>query len=398
MTRERADIKLRQQKGEQACEILAELDLDCWLVWVRETMQMADPAMNVLLGTDVIGQTVLLFTRDGERIAIAQHHGALGLPSELFDRIVPYTKGCGESLRRELARLDPRHIAVNFSRENEVADGLSHGMYFLLLDYLRETPYGDRLVSAEELIEKLRGRKLPEKVDRIREAIEITERIFDDLSDYLKPGQTEREIAVFVNARMKDHSVVSAWDPKYCPAVDAGPDKEFGHAGPTDNRTRPGHLLHFDFGVRARGYCSDLQRMVFFGSPESVPEEVRDAFNTIREAIVAAASFIRPGRLGYEVDAVARNIVLQNGYEEFQHGLGHQIGQFAHDGGTRLAPLWELFGERPKGVIEEGSAFTIELNVRTNKHGQVSLEEDVLITANGCLFLSHPQEKLICIG
>jgi hypothetical protein len=148
MTRERADIKLRQQKGEQACEILAELDLDYWLVWVRETMQMADPVMNVILGTDVIGQMALLFTSDGERIAIAQHHDALGLSSKLFDRIVPYTKGAGQSLRKELARLDPRRIAVNFSRENEATDGLSHGMYCPLLDYLRETPYGDRLVSA----------------------------------------------------------------------------------------------------------------------------------------------------------------------------------------------------------------------------------------------------------
>jgi len=226
----------------------------------------------------------------------------------------------------------------------------------------------------------------------------MTKRVFDELRAYLRLGQTEREIATLVNARMQALEVTSAWEPAYCPAVDAGPHKEFGHAGPTDEKTKPGHLLHFDFGVRHSGYCSDLQRMMFFGSPTSIPEDIQRAFDTVREAIIEAARFIRPGRLGYEVDAVARNIVLQNGYEEFQHGLGHQIGQFAYDGGTRLAPLWELFGERPKGAIEEGNVFTIELNVRTNEHGQVSLEEDVLITTNGCLFLSHPQEKLICIG
>jgi Xaa-Pro aminopeptidase len=254
------------------------------------------------------------------------------------------------------------------------------------------------LLSAEELIEKLRGRKLPQEIERIRRAIEMTERIFDELRSYLRPGQTEREIATFVNARMQALEVTSAWEPVVCTAVDAGPNKEFGHASPTGEKTKLGHLLHFDFGVRHNGYCSDLQRMMFFGPPESIPEEVRDAFNTVREAIVVAASFIRPGRLGYEVDAVARNIVLQNGCEGFQQGLGYQVGQFAHDGGTRLAPLWELFGERPKGAVEEENVFKIELNVRTNEHGQVSLEENALITTNGCLFLSHPQEKLICIG
>jgi len=232
------------QKGQQACALLEELDLDCWLVWVRETMQMADPVLDLVLGIDVIGQTALLFTREGERIAIAQHHDALGLPSELFDRVVPYTKGSGEPLRKELARLDPRRIAVNFSLENEAADGLTHGMYCLLLDLLHGTPYRDRLVSAEKLIEKLRGQKLPEEVDRIRKAIEVTERIFDDLYDYLNPAQTEHEIAAFVNARMQALGVTSAWDPAYCPAVDAGPDKEFGHAGPTDEKTKPAHLLH----------------------------------------------------------------------------------------------------------------------------------------------------------
>ena len=43
-------MSLEQEKSNQACEILKELDIDSWLVWVRETSQMADPVLELVLG------------------------------------------------------------------------------------------------------------------------------------------------------------------------------------------------------------------------------------------------------------------------------------------------------------------------------------------------------------
>jgi len=381
----------------QACSILAELDIDCWLIWVRETMQFRDPTLSLVLGMDVISPTGLLYTKDGERIAIAEAIDARGLPNVPFDRIVPYEKGIRAVLRDELARLDPEQVAVNYSTETVSADGLTVGMYRNLLENLDGTPYADRIISAAPIVERLTGRKLPEEVDRIGEAVRVTERIFDDLCELLRAGQSELEIAALVNDRMRDYGVTPAWDPAYCPAVDAGPDKIMGHAGPTEMRTRPGHLLHFDFGVRKNGYCSDLQRMYFFGKRSEIPDEVRHAFDTVRGAIEAAAEFLKPGRIGHEVDAVARQRISAGGYEEYAHGLGHQIGRFAHDGGMRLAPTWELFGQRSYGIVEEGSVFTLEPNAQTPNYGRVSIEEDVLVEGDGCRFLSTPHREIICL-
>jgi Xaa-Pro aminopeptidase len=179
--------------------------------------------------------------------------------------------------------------------------------------------------------------------------------------------------------------------------VDAGPNKAFGHAGPTSNRTKAGHLLHFDFGVRYQGYCADLQRMFFFGAPQEVPAEVRAAFNTVRDAITAASKSVRPGVRGHEVDAIARTFVQEQGYEEYQHALGHQIGQNSHDGSTILGPLWDRYGSSPKGLLEAGNVFTLELYAGTKDYGQVSLEEDILVTKSGCRFLSKRQTELVCV-
>jgi Xaa-Pro aminopeptidase len=389
---------LEQRKSHQACEILKELNLDLWLIWVRETSEMADPALRLVVGSDLVWQSALLYSKTGERVAIVGSLDAAGLePLKLFDRIVPYTKSIREALRDELQRFQPRQIAINYSRDNVSADGLTTGMRALLEEYLTGTPFVDRLVSAEPLVSRLRGRKTEQEILRIRRAVEITQRILTEVPSFVRAGQTEIEIYRLIRQRMQALGVADAWQASRNPAVDAGPNKLFGHAGPSANRTKAGHLLHFDFGVRYQGYCADLQRMFFLGSPQKVPPDVEAAFSTVRDAITAASEHIRPGVQGYEVDAVARTFVQDHGYEEHQHALGHQIGQNAHDGSTILGPVWDRYGSSPKGTLEAGNVFTLELYVTTKNHGQVSLEEDVLVTKTGCRFLSNRQTDLICV-
>jgi len=390
--------ELQKSKCKQASSLLKELEIDAWLIWVRETSQISDPVLDLISGGDVVWQTAFLFTRSGEKIAIVGNFDADGLRMQgLFDQVIPYTQGIKEELVRQLELYDPSKIAINYSTNDVAADGLTSGMHMILKDYLKGTPYVERLISAENLIQKLRGRKSSEEITRVRKAVEITEDIFKAAENFVKPGMTEIEIYNLFHMEMKKYSVTSAWNDDHNPAVDAGPTKRFGHAGPVDNKTKPGHLLHFDFGVRYNDYCSDLQRMFFFGKENEVPEQIQTAFDTVRDAIIAASDFIRPGALGYEVDGIARDFVIDAGYEEYQHALGHQIGRHAHDGGGLLGPRWERYGDTVIQPVEVGNIFTIELYVTTENYGQVSLEEDILITQNGCEFLSHPQKKLICI-
>ena len=385
---------LQHEKLEQLPPILRNATIDCWLVWVRETIQSPDPVLPLILGADLVWPSALLFTPDGERIAVVGRFDAVVIPNTLYTRVVPYAEGIAASLREELDRIAPQTIAINESKNDVAADGLTAGMKSLLVDALTSTPYADRLVSAEDVIGRLRGRKSPTEQERIRRAVQVTEEIYDELDGFLRVGQTELEIQRFVHRRMEQIGVGFAWQAVSNPAVDAGPDKPFGHGSPSENRTKSGHLLHFDFGVQANGYSSDIQRMYFFGTPDQVPEEIHLAFNTVRDAIQAGASALKPGVRGIEVDAAARTFVTDNGYPSFGHALGHQVGRFAHDGGTLLAPAWEQYGESPYGRIEPGNIFTLELHVPTRHYGQVSLEEDVLVTESGCEFLSHPQREL----
>ncbi|NWF96924.1 MAG: aminopeptidase P family protein [Candidatus Thorarchaeota archaeon] len=386
------------EKSEQACDILRELDIDIWLVWVRETSQMADPVLPLVFGGDLVWHSALVYCADGTRTAIVGDFDAAAVEeSGLFHKVVPYTKSIRDDLVSVLKDADPQKVAVNYSRNDVASDGLTVGMYETLREHLRDTPYVNRLVSAEGLITRLRGRKTNTEIERISRAVEITESILSEIAGRVGPGMTELQVYQTFHELMSRHGVSPAWSASHNPAVDAGPDKQFGHSGPTDRLLVPDNLVHFDFGVKWMGYCSDLQRMFFLGPPSRVPEEVRTAFDTVQEAIQRAAEFMRPGRLGHEVDSIARDFVRERGYEEYKHALGHQLGRAAHDGGTLLGPLWERYGDSPKGVVEVGNVFTLELYVTTREYGQVSLEEDILVTEDGCEFLSHPQRSLIHI-
>jgi Xaa-Pro aminopeptidase len=151
-----------------------------------------------------------------------------------------------------------------------------------------------------------------------------------------------------------------------------------------------------DFGVRVDGYVSDIQRSwyVLRDAETSAPQPVQHGFDTIRASIEAARKEIRPGAQGVNADAAARTVLAAGGFAEFPHGLGHQVGRVAHDGLALLGPPWEKYGKKPFVPIEEGMVFTIEPRLTVPGHGVVTIEEMVVVTANGAEYLSAPQTEL----
>jgi len=127
------------------------------------------------------------------------------------------------------------------------------------------------------------------------------------------------------------------------------------------------------------------------------PQEVQKGFDIIKDSIQMVADNIKPGVTGFDMDKIARNYITDKGYEEFPHGLGHQVGKEVHDGGAGLYPDWEKYGEAPFLKPEESQVFTIEPRLYVEGFGTATIEEEVVITGTGCKFLSKPQKELILI-
>jgi Xaa-Pro aminopeptidase len=151
-----------------------------------------------------------------------------------------------------------------------------------------------------------------------------------------------------------------------------------------------------DFGVKVDGYCSDLQRTFYvLEKGETVaPEEVQHGFQTIVTAIEKARQILKPGVQGLQVDSVARQYIVSQGFDEYPHGLGHQVGRFAHDGTALLGPPWEKYAGKPFEPVEVGMVFTLEPRLTIPGRGIVTVEEMVIVGDDGAEFLSEPQREL----
>jgi len=388
---------LIHSKLDQATHILDKLDIDLWLTFTRESAMLPDPALALIYNSNVTWRSVFLVSRTGKHTAIIGHFDADNVKSlNAYHWVIGYHKDLGTPLLIALKQYDPNLIGINYSENDVAADGLTMGNYHTLLGYLFDSPFTERLVSAERIIGALRGRKIQIEIDRIRQAVVTTEALFDEVEQIVYPGMTQQQIAVFIQDRIEDLGLDFAWDRQFNPLVTCGPDSIIGHAVPGDVKLERGHTLHIDLGVKQADYCSDLQRIwyVLKQDESEAPPEVRQAFSAVYGALKAGEAALRPGVPGWQVDAAAREYLLKAGYPEFMHAFGHLLGRAAHDGATVLGPRWERYTGICDLAVESGNVFTLELHVVVPGRGIVSLEENVLVTEEGVEYLSKPQTTL----
>ena len=393
-------IQIIKEKHDLLPGIMEENKIDCWIIFVRETSSNPDPIMGLLAGGDIVWKTAFIFTfKEGKftKIAIIGNGDANAEKRKgIWDEVIGYDNGFSSLLKTYIDKFNPKKIALNYSLDDVVSDGLSHGMYLNIEQIL--STHKEKFTSSKPLVHNVRGRKTKTEIDLVQKACELTEEINQIASKKIKVGMKETEIQEIFFEEMENQGVEEAWQRSCCPAIDAGPDKELGHDGPRDDlKIQKGHTLHNDFGVRLNGYCSDIQRMWFFGTEDEIPEELNHAFNSVRDAIKKASEYIKPGVTGHSVDTIARDYIVSQGYLEYPHALGHQVGTQGHDGGLLLGPLWERYGDVPRVLVEENNIFTLELEVTTKNYGMVSLEEDIVITKDGCRFLVPPQTKFLTL-
>ena len=392
---------LIREKIFQAVGILNEFDVDCWLTFTRETAINGDPTLPFLVDGDLTWHSALIVTKSGTTCAIVGQYDKKAVEDlGVYTDVIGYVEGITKPLQDWLRSLRPARIAVNYSRESEICDGLTHGMYLTLCGILAGIGMEANLVQADSIIGALRQRKSPAELGRIQKAIGATEEIFSEVAPFIRPGRTEREIAAFMKERANERKIPFAWDEKVCPAVFTGPDTAAAHYAPTDRKVEEGHILNMDFGLKMEGYCSDLQRTFYVRrkGESTAPDDVLRGFETIVRAIAGAREAMRPGVNGQLIDAIARAIVTQAGYDEFPHALGHQVGRFAHDGTALLGPAWEKYGKKPFALLEEGMVFTLEPRLTIPGRGIATVEEMVVVRSGGAEFLSTPQLALILAG
>lgn len=369
-------------KIEQVTTLLDENHIDCWVILTREG---GEKSIELLLEKEFIGESAFIFTKE-KKIAVVA-----GYDKDRVEdmEILTYKKGIKEVLPGVIKEISPQKIYMNFSQHDHTVDSLTHGLFLKFQKMLKEINFTGEIVSSEVFLEELRSVKTTEEIQRIKEAVKVTEEVFDELPTIVHEGITEREIVKKMEELTRRNGCELAWGD---PAVTFGLETELGHRISSDRKLKKDESIHIDFGVRYEEYCSDLQRVFYYG--KTPPDEMVKAFETIQKAQKESVKCITPGKKGYEIDAVARTIITGSGYPEYNHGLGHQIGREVHDGGCILGPLWERYEKNARKPIRKGNVFTIEPSI----HGGVNLGlEDDIVVKKGAEYMSHPQKEIIVI-
>lgn len=391
---------LVKEKVKQAARLLNEFGIDCWITFVRESAINGDPVLPFLVNADVTWHSAFIINSDGTTRAIVGLYDKMAIEDlGVYDLVEGFITGIKDPFLNYMRLINPSKIAINFSKGSEICDGLTYGMYLTLHEFLSEIGYQDRLVSSEKIVSALRERKTTFEIETMKKSIRHTEEIFDKVSGFIKPGVTEAQIAEFMRKEVIKREIGFSWDESVCPSVFSGPDTADAHYGPTGRLVEKGHILNMDFGVKVENYVSDMQRTFYILKDDETeaPAHVQKGFDTIVNSIEKARQAMKPGVPGFMIDAVCRSYIVEQGYEEFLHALGHQVGRFAHDGTALLGPKWEKYAQKPMQLLEEGMVFTLEPRLTVEGCGVATIEEMVVVTSTGAEFLSIPQKEPILI-
>lgn len=245
-----------------------------------------------------------------------------------------------------------------------------------------EKQVGVPVVPVTGWVETLRQVKEAEEIERIRHAQELTDAAFEHILGIVRPGVSEREIAIEIECFMRRNGS----DGVAFPAIVAsGPNSAFPHAAVTDRCVETGDAVVVDFGARVRGYCADMTRTFVVGR---APERLREIYEVVRAANLAGVRALRPDAIGSDVDAVGRGVIADAGLGEyFGHGLGHGVGVEVH----------ELPGVGPRSdkPIPDSSVVTVEPGVYVPGFGGVRIEDLAVVDASGATVLTRSTKDLL---
>ncbi|AZR73559.1 Xaa-Pro dipeptidase [Anoxybacter fermentans] len=259
----------------------------------------------------------------------------------------------------------------------------SQGMtFFDYQQYINQIGDIAELVPLDGLVEELRLIKDEEEIEMIKKAAEIADAAFEHIQSFIKPGVTEVEVALELEYFMKKMgSQKNAFDF----IIASGPRSSLPHGVASDRVIQSGEFLKMDFGAVYNGYHSDITRTVVVGEPN---EKMIEIYNIVKEAQQSVLDQIKAGMTTKEADAIARNIIAEAGYgSNFGHGLGHGIGLEIHEG-PRVSFKEEV-------ILKENMVITVEPGIYIPQWGGVRIEDDVVITKDGCRVLTSATKELI---
>ncbi len=247
---------------------------------------------------------------------------------------------------------------------------------------LREAFPNSQIVETNEVVELLSAVRDEEEIDAVRRAAAITDKVFEKLTELIKPGVTESQISAEITYH---HKVFGAERNAFEPIVASGLRSALPHGIASNKVIEKGDFVTCDMGGFVDGYASDATRTYVVGKPSAKQKEV---YQIVYEAQCTAEEAVAPGVKACDIDSIARNIISKAGYGQyFTHSLGHGLGHVVH--------AYPRLSYVSKSKLEPGNIVTVEPGIYIHDFGGVRIENDIVVTTNGHEVLNKFPKELI---
>jgi Xaa-Pro aminopeptidase len=356
---------------------------------------MDEAGMDVLLATSKHNVQYLL---GGHRAFFFDYMDAMGLSRYL--PVLVYPKGAPEKAgffghrlegyQRELkpfwtpeqqtnssGSVDVMQKATDYMRKAGVkAKTIGVEVAFLPLDSsntLRQAFPGSEIKDALFVLERLRARKTPEELAKLKVA---SEKVIESMQAVIAkhgPGTTKAELVEALRREETSRGLHF----EYC-LITAGTSL---NRAPSEQRWEKGDILSLDSGGNYEGYIGDVCRMAILGEPDA---ELEDMLAEIEQIQRAAMKVCRPGVMGSEIYAAGEGLLAKSKHHNHMHFLAHGMGLVSHEAprltATGPVPYDDYDAKRP---LEAGMVVSVETTLQHPVRGFIKLEDTVAITEQG---------------
>lgn len=249
-------------------------------------------------------------------------------------------------------------------------------------EQLKEKLGDVEMVPLGDITGDIRIIKDEEELNCIKKAAQIADSAFSHILEYIKPGVTEKDIALELEYFMKKEG---ASGNSFNFIIASGIRSSLPYGIATNKKINSSDFLTMDFGCVYNGYCSDMTRTVVIGKAN---QEQKKIYDIVLKAQVKALGHIKSGVLCKDADKIARDIISDEGYgNNFGHGLGHGVGLAIHEEPRLFATS--------KRALEKNMVVTVEPGIYITGFGGVRIEDLVVVGENSPIVLSKSSKGLI---
>jgi Xaa-Pro aminopeptidase len=330
------------------------------------------------------------FTGDSSYLIVDRKSALLVSDGRFTEQLEGECPGLATHIRPPTTTTPPVVAEVVAKRgHRKVGIEASHVTVAIFTLWKEKTPAID-WAPTTRIVEAQRAIKDDEEIREIRDAIGVAERAFAMLRAMLHASATEQELCAALEQYVRTGGGKGT---SFGSIVAVGPRSALAHAPPTDAQIESADFALIDWGARGPLYCSDLTRMLVTrrswfrraagSKTRTRPDDAKFAkvYRAVLTAQERAIAAIRPGVKAREVDAAARSSLASAGFgDAFSHGLGHGLGLEVHESPDLRASS--------EDVLQPGMVVTVEPGAYFPGWGGVRIEDDMLVTEDGCERLS----------